>query len=734
MMRSACLALSLCLLASPVWADDQLDALMMALRQQDTAAFQKQVGALEAENSVSAYVTLGDAYANYINKDGLEQPKNAKAAHYYRQAIDLANRIGKRSGEVQSAMHALARLLIEGKGTKRDAEEAVALLEEAIRQGHASSAYTYGKLLETGYKGHPSDAEAAAEQYRFALRDQRGEAALALARLLKQQSITAKSDDEVDGLITLGTALLQNRAEKGHGRSAEMLGDLYFEGLLVPKDDAQAMAWYSKGSDAGEPGAMLAMARMLGNGQGVPRDREEATRYARMAVASGSLKAAGELGERLLVGESYYLLLTDEEALEWLEKAAHAGHGSSIQDLSRYYTREGDTEQAVTYLRSAAESGSVSAMLSLYHAFAEGNGVEKDEVLALSYLEKAREASASSADDVYKMGKIYLERGAYGVAKTLLISAAEQGHVQAMLALGDHYSDGTFGAVDHDKAFIWYERAAEAEDIDGIIAVAKAYANEQGAPLDEELAREYFTKAEEQISETDYAGMSLIGSAYKNGYGLDKNLEKAFLWFEKSAAGGDPGGMLELARMVLWGAVEGYTAEDAVALMEQSAAKGNLNAMLEAGLLLTAGVVVPRDAERAFRYFERGATLGHAESMRHLGLAYLAGTGVEPDIEKGKELIAEAADRGNGKAMLNMAYLYYYPLEGQSQDIRQYIQWVERATHHAQPDADYAYARALLTGEGVVRNPSEARRYLQRAAAGGHYKASLMLQKGASHE
>ena len=73
------------------------------------------------------------------------------------------------------------------------------------------------------------------------------------------------------------------------------MGRDYQQGVVVPRDYAQARAWYLKGAQAGSADAMNGMGILHQNGWGVPADRDEAIRWYRRAAAAGSAVAARTL-------------------------------------------------------------------------------------------------------------------------------------------------------------------------------------------------------------------------------------------------------------------------------------------------------------------------------------------------------------------------------------------------------------------------------------------------------
>lgn len=66
--------------------------------------------------------------------------------------------------------------------------------------------------------------------------------------------------------------LLRADALQGDANAQKNLGYLYEEGLGVPRDPAQALAWYQRAADQGYAAAYNDLGAMYANGTGVPQD------------------------------------------------------------------------------------------------------------------------------------------------------------------------------------------------------------------------------------------------------------------------------------------------------------------------------------------------------------------------------------------------------------------------------------------------------------------------------
>ena len=89
--------------------------------------------------------------------------------------------------------------------------------------------------------------------------------------------------------------LFRVEAEKGDSEAQYMLGFMYAEALLGPRDPADAAPWYQKAAEQGHPDAQDALGYFYDFGLGVPRDRAKAETLYRAATAGGSVNGKNNL-------------------------------------------------------------------------------------------------------------------------------------------------------------------------------------------------------------------------------------------------------------------------------------------------------------------------------------------------------------------------------------------------------------------------------------------------------
>ena len=90
---------------------------------------------------------------------------------------------------------------------------------------------------------------------------------------------------------------LQEASDKGHFNAMDFLGDMYRDGLGVPRNPKKAFELYQKASDHGVESASVSLARAYENGWGTAKNPAEAFRCMTKVAAIGDDFAQKQLGD-----------------------------------------------------------------------------------------------------------------------------------------------------------------------------------------------------------------------------------------------------------------------------------------------------------------------------------------------------------------------------------------------------------------------------------------------------
>ena len=177
-----------------------------------------------------------------------------------------------------------------------------------------------------------------------------------------------------------------------------LIGELYRDGLGLPRDLERAREWYALAAGLGDPHAEFALGEIalgeiaLGeisledatSDTGTAQDarlRGDARGHFRRAAEAGHPAAAYNLALMLLAEDAS---TADREVVRWLRQAVDADIPAAQYELAAIY-REGtgvdaDAARATALLHRAARNGHVPAMLEYGIAvFQNGAGVAPDE-------------------------------------------------------------------------------------------------------------------------------------------------------------------------------------------------------------------------------------------------------------------------------------------------------------------------------------------------------------------
>ncbi|MBP3556324.1 MAG: sel1 repeat family protein [Thermoguttaceae bacterium] len=469
-------------------------------------------------------------------------------------------------------------------------------------------------------------------------------------------------------------AALLKAAESGDAEATRELGDRYRDGIGVEQDSNRAVELYRQAAESGDAEAMRELGDCYRYGIGVEQDLEKAFAWYRKYARAWEAAEDAKWDERYRVAtaqeredevaatkelawssfECYNSerrggwLIDAVQAFFWFRKAAETGDAEAMFGLGNCYERgigvAKDAKRAFEFYCRAAEAGNAEAMRKTYDCYWRGIGVEKDASQALDWYCKYAEAEdaewdercrAASVRPTAQEGEDEEERGDVEADAAQTIAEererAKAGDVAAALKLGDYYRDGVGVEQDAKRAFDWYCKAALAGDEAATFRLGEV--DDWDCSLFED--DENFV-CRRKSAETGSVAARKLGDCYRDGIGVEQDLEKAFAWYRKSVS---VGGVLsdELTMMTpLLLDRENKESEDEYrrrSLAPKATATAGLSA-LELGDRYWNGVGVEQDAKKAIELYEVSAHWGSVAAASRLSACYRDGTGVEQDLEK----------------------------------------------------------------------------------------------------
>ncbi|MCC5981615.1 MAG: sel1 repeat family protein [Oceanicaulis sp.] len=264
--------------------------------------------------------------------------------------------------------------------------------------------------------------------------------------------------------------------------------------------------------------------------------------------------------------------------------------------------------------------------------------------------------------------------GDYASARLHAERAAVAGEPRGAVLAGHILLHGLAGQADEAAAVRWFRRAAEQDDIDAMVILARL-AREGRGGLQAHQARGFLSDA----AETGDAR-----AAYEYG---------SFLIEE-----GDPG----MAGVALdW--------------LRLSAEAGYLAAFASYAAALDDWVHGPNDPALARPWYIRAGEEGDAASAAIAGVMLITGEGGPADPARGRQLMREAAEMGLPSAMGEYALILMQDAEQSGEGFERAADWAEQGAEAGDAQAQFLYAFALATGQGRVRNLERAYVWVRRA-------------------
>ncbi|HEX4761557.1 MAG TPA: hypothetical protein VFU87_02060 [Sphingomicrobium sp.] len=644
---------------------------------------------------------LGDLYRDAAppNRD------LAKAEAAYQRAIDLGDSV---------SMIALARLLTSEGGLPTDYARARDLLERAVVAGDVvEGSRALAALLRTA-PPPVGNAQAAVDAYQRAIDLGDVSSMFELADMLAAGDGVPVDFDRARDLLLAAIAA----GEEIDGAAA--LGDLYLEADPAHRDPLAAMQAYEQAVALGDTSSMIALAEMLGDGNGVPVDFDRARKLLEAAIAAGAqrsgwrsmgdlylnaqganrdpVKAAeayqkavdlGDNGSRIMLGR---MLATgdgipkDFDRARMLFEAVIANgdvrNGSrALGDL--YRTADAPNRRpamaVAAYIR-AAELGDPWAMIPLARMLAAGDGVPADFDRARSLLEQAVEAGQPIAG-YSALGELYLR--------------ADQTH------------------RDPVKAAEFYQKAVDLGDPQSMVDLAGIYASGDGVPVDFNRARTLLEAAIAGGSVAD--GARSLGDLYRNAQPPNRNIARAQEYYQMAIAAGDTGAMLELADIFASGDGVPANFDKALALLETAVAAGEVRQ----GSRALGDLYRSRDPAKAVESYRAAIELGDAASMISLARMLSDGEGVPVDFEGARQLLEGAIKAGSVASASRALGDLYRTADPPFRNPRGAEAAYQRAADLGDPWGMLQLGRMVAKGDGIPFDFERARSLFEGAIEAG---------------
>ena len=520
-------------------------------------------------------------------------------------------------------------------------------------------------------------------------------------------------------------------ASAGFPEGQSSLGDCFKYGCGVAQDCQQAVKWYEKAispeSEGEDPSydAMHELAELLLDGNGIEKDEKRGVELLKKAAENGLAEAQFMYGSLLINPSAMGVSSVAQDVsagIDMLRKAADQSSGMAECTLARFYVQgvgvEKDLDEAKELYERALEHGGLikemeddakemlakleSTLDSSKETSEEYPGIDENasEEKQAEFKEVYAKAQNGDSEAQYRLG-VSLKLGYYGASKNGRLASdwykksADGGNIEAMVSLADCYKDGEVEGKNLDDAIPLYKKAAEGGDWRAQHVLAEIYSSGESVSLDYAEALKWALLAADNYGTADV--LCLVGKCYEGGLGTEKNMTKAFQYYQKAAQKDSSEAKAALERIgetlgdnlygdVKFGPGAPDTDKTECRKVYLEAVEGHPGAEYEMGNILSEGIycvlvnkkeafgwymkaaehgfadaqykvarfysrgekdVVNWNDEEKFKWYWEAASQGHVESMRGVADSLYYGAGVDKDAERAKIWYARAAKAGD---------------------------------------------------------------------------------------
>ena len=321
----------------------------------------------------------------------------------------------------------------------------------------------------------------------------------------------------------------------------------------------------------------------------------------------------------------------------------------------------------------------------------------------------------------YSIGNKYYKKQEYKKAFEWLEKSSQQDNSKAQNLLGKLYENGFEIEKDYEKSYEWYSKSAN-----------------QG---NEEAQKSAIKVLKELAQQGNPNYQYELGKLYENGFGIEKDYEKSYEWYSKSAKQGNK-----------------EAEKSSIEVLKTLALQGESKYQYELGTMYENGFEVEKDYEKAYEWYSKSANQGNEEAQKsaikilkelaqqgltdyqyELGMLYenglmLKAFVIEVDYETAYVLYKESAKQGNKEAEealkriekkledKNVQYdigIKYC----QKEEYKKAFEWLEKSAKQGEPNAQYGLGTMYENGFGVEKDYEKAYEWYSKSAVKGNKEA-----------
>lgn len=497
-------------------------------------------------------------FADLLMKTAWSSDDKLEALKWYMKSAECGN---------INAMYQISIMFRDGNGPIQDNAEHLKWLRMAAEGGHARSQLMMGDMYKQGIKVECDEKEAF-RWYEAAANNNNIDAIYQVAMMYREGRGIEKN-------IEMSDKWFRIYSEHDIFRQINTLADSFSHFKNGVYDPDIGMKWYSVNTHHNNPESEYQTALLM-----LSKGKKYTTEETKYLLESAAKKNHLESANQLL--SMYGLGLVGNEVLnesvKHMENIANDGNPWAANVIGHIYADgriiEANSEKAVTYLKISSNGGISASMQKLGEMYRDGTCVNQDLGEAVKWFEKGVMAgnvrSATSLINMYGAGTA--KKDDFDIAIKGLEDMCVRGNTEAMKALGFFYYEKNTTEEGYKSALKWFTMASNFGDVDSKYMIGEMYREGRGIDKNVSEALKWFKSAADRgnshslvailrmmdTGEVDdglftYALRRLeqladggnvfsiitLGVMNLEGKLIPKDVEKAKMWFKKSAMLGD---------------------------------------------------------------------------------------------------------------------------------------------------------------------------------------------------
>jgi len=305
-----------------------------------------------------------------------------------------------------------------------------------------------------------------------------------------------------------------------------------------------------------------------------------------------------------------------------------------------------------------------------------------------------------------------------------LLEKAEAGDTSAMLSASIAYYKGEIVEVDENASLHWLVEAVKLEDPEAEEQMAELYAN--GVMLEKNLEKAvlWYRKSADHGRCT---AMTSLGYALLNGNGVEQDIQEGLMWIQRGALEGDDKASIFMGNIFEKGEIVQCDPEKAFTWYSRAAHRNSPHGMYMLGLAYENGLFVESDLNEAFTWYENAAKFNHPDACYKMGLRYSRSDLFEDcDYKEALRWFRISAKGGNAAAMYLVCKIIENELVDGEDDGDEALDWLIEAAEKEYPDALYDLGMLYLDQE-ASEHQAKGVELLDKAAQQDHVPAFFPL-------